>query len=167
MLLPSSSSFIFLLMFPSLFVSFPPPVSLSVKSTSAFCFGVYAAVYVHVCVCPCVCPCKWVWVIRLTRSIAVSTRLPVHRRLWAYHSSAQRPHTISHVRTRVCACARVYACVRACEREREQARKGLKVRERAKRNGKWNFIRKLICFSHCGGTSISHQKIPPKTHRGR
>ena len=162
MLPPSFSSFIFLLMFPSLLVSLPPPVSLSVKSTSAFCFGVYAAVHMHAGV-----------------SLCVSLRVGVGDKADSqHHRDYKAPRTLSslalsQLRTisRICACASV--CVRVCvccERENASERgtegSGCTLVElRAMKSGISSgsrFVSRLFRRNiHC------HQKIPPKTHRGR
>lgn len=69
-------------------------------------------------VCPCVCLCSWVWVIKRTRSVTVSTRLPnvvVFRLITAQHVSAQ---LVMHAHGCVC----VYVLVK--EREREVSKRG-------------------------------------------
>lgn len=147
MLLPSSSSFIFLLMFPSLLVSLPP-------------FHLSILLW---CVCSCVHS-------RLCVSLRVGVgdktdsqhhcvyKAPVCCRLWAYHSSAQHLRTISH------ACARVCVCMCALVKEKKGAS------ERGTEGSGCTVVKLRevdLYFSYCGGTSISHQKIPPKTHRGR
>lgn len=151
MLLPSSSSFIFLLMLPSLPSLLPLPMYLSMNSTSAFCF----------CVCVCVCtvcvfrsPCVWVWVIRLSCSITDSTRLPYTVFFWLI--TAQ--HNVSaQLAMRVCMCVSVCMCVREKETE------GSGYRVVMMRKMKVEFHQEVDLFlSYCSRTAISYQKSTPK-----
>lgn len=107
MLLPSSSSFIFLLMLPSLPSLLPLPMYLSMNSTSAFCF--------------CVCVCVYCLCVQESLCVGVGDKAvlqhhwfykaPIYCLLLAYHSSTQCFCSISH------ACVHVCLGVHVCKRE--------------------------------------------------